>query len=126
MTTPEASIVGEAIAIFFYLLGGIYLAVRIWQSFRPQPPLHRQYVSREDSSACQRNFAERIEKLEHENARQNESVAKALDALRRDLSTKTGAIHSRVDYLTKAFGSQLGELNGTIRTYMEMNGKKTT
>jgi len=123
---PEASIVGEAVAVFFYLLGGLYLALRIWQSFRPQPPLHRQYMSREDSALCQNNFEKRIEKLENENSRQNESVAKALDALRRDLSAKTGAIHARVDCLSKSFGSQLGELNGAIRTYIDMNGKKTT
>jgi len=114
--------VGEAIAIFFYLLGGIYLAVRIWQSFRPQPPLHRQYVSREDREACRLELSRRIERVEKDTERQSAALARELRELRNDISVKVGGTHARIDALSKSFGSQLGRLTGTIETYMQVKG----
>lgn len=122
MTTPEASVVGEAIAIFFYLLGGIYLAVRIWQSFRPQPPLSQQFVSARDRDACRAELDRRIERVEKENERQNTTLAREIKELRNDLSVKVGGTHARIDALSKSFGSQLGRLTGTIETYMHVKG----
>jgi len=118
----EAQLVGQAVAIFFYLLGGIYLAVRIWQSFRPQPPLRDQFMSRADGKACREGFSDRIVRLEKENERQNAVVAREIKELRSDLSAKVGATHARIDALSKSFGSQLGRLTGTIETYMQVKG----
>ena len=114
--------VGEAIAIFFYLLGGIYLAVRIWQSFRPQPPLSQQFVSARDRDSCRAELSGRIDRIERDAEKQNSAVARELRELRNDISVKVGGTHARIDALSKSFGSQLGRLTGTIETYMQVKG----
>lgn len=90
-----------------YLMGLIYMAVRVWQLNRPNPPNHRQFapidhqhsgvLTHHDKEACQANQAREIMTIRQEMGGLTGKLERQMDHIRNTMTTQHDQLVAALD-----------------------------
>jgi len=99
-----------------YVMGLFYMAARVWQLNRPNPPNHRAFAS------IDHRHADAITKPEQETCRAEHT--RELMTIRQEMGGFTGKMERQLDHLRNLIGTQNAQMMAEITKMDDKNEKR--
>jgi hypothetical protein len=105
-----SSDVGDWLQILFWLLGGVYLVVKL---IKPDPPNHRQFapIDHQHANALSKDDKDAL----------REETTRELMTIRQEMGGMTGKVERQIDHLRDAMSTQNAQLIAALDKYTEHN-----
>jgi len=125
LAAPAAALAGDStpppmfdnwLANAAYAMGLVYMAARVWQLNRPNPPNHRQFA------AMDHQHAGTLTKAEQETCR--DAHTRELLTIRQEMGGFTAKVERQIDHLRDALTTQNAQMMAEITKMDEKNEKR--